>query len=98
MGDKAFDDEARSCAPGQFSELTSGKLQYVWGELTPGAVNGESIFMLHGLYISHFMFAQNAEALAGAGYRVLLPDWLGPAGLSDRPTEKYDPAFFELQV
>ncbi len=97
MGDKAFDDGARSRAPGQFAELTSGKLHYVWVEPAPDAANGETIVMLHGLYIPHFMFAQNAEALAAAGYRVLLPDLFGH-GFSDRPTESYDQAFFEREV
>jgi pimeloyl-ACP methyl ester carboxylesterase len=97
MGDKPFDDEARALAPGQFAELTSGKLHYVWVEPAPEAANGETIVMLHGLYIPHFMFAQNAEALSAAGYRVLLPDLFGH-GFSDRPTEKYDQAFFERQL
>jgi pimeloyl-ACP methyl ester carboxylesterase len=97
VGDKPFDDEARGRAPGEFVELTSGKLHYVWVEPAPEVANGETIVMLHGLYIPHFMFAQNAEALAGAGYRVLLPDLFGH-GFSDRPTEKYDQAFFERQV
>ncbi len=97
MGDKPFHDEARARAPGEFVALTSGKLHYVWVEPAPEAANGETIIMLHGLYIPHFMFAQNAEALAGAGYRVLLPDLFGH-GFSDRPAEKYDQAFFERQV
>ncbi len=97
MGDKPFDDEVRARAPGQFAELTSGKLHYVWIKPTPEVANGETIVMLHGLYIPHFMFAQNAEALAAAGYRVLLPDLFGH-GFSDRPTESYDQAFFEREV
>jgi len=97
MGDKPFDDEARARAPGQFVELTSGKLHYVWVEPAPDVANGETVVMLHGLYIPHFMFAQNAEVLAAAGYRVLLPDHFGH-GFSDRPTERYDQAFFEREV
>ena len=63
----------------------------------PEAANGETVVMLHGLYVPHFMFAQNAKALAEAGYRVLLPDHFGH-GFSDRPGAKYDAAFFAAEV
>ena len=57
----------------------------------------ETVVMLHGLYVPHFMFAQNAKALAGAGYRVLLPDHFGH-GFSDRPAGKYDADFFAAEI
>ena len=97
MGDKAFNDEARASAPGEFADLSNGKLHYVWAEPEPGTANGETVVMLHGLYIPHFMFAQNAEGLTEAGYRVLMPDHYGH-GFSDRPGGKYDAAFFDAEV
>lgn len=97
LEDKPFDDDARALASGQFATLTSGKLHYVWVEPAPETANGETVVMLHGLYIPHFMFVRNAEALAAAGYRVLLPDQFGH-GFSDRPTEEYDQDFFEREV
>lgn len=97
MGDKSFNDDIRALAPGQFAELSEGKLHYVWVEPAPETANGETVVMLHGLYIPHFMFAQNAEVLSDAGYRVLLPDHFGH-GFSDRPGVKYDTAFFGAEV
>jgi len=97
MGDKPFNDEARALAPGEFAELSDGKLHYVWVEPAPEQANGETVVMLHGLYVPHFMFAQNAEALTGAGYRVLLPDHYGH-GFSDRPGGKYNRDFFVGEV
>jgi pimeloyl-ACP methyl ester carboxylesterase len=97
MGDKPFNDEARALAPGEFAELSDGKLHYVWVEPAPETANGETVIMLHGLYVPHFMFAQNAEGLAGDGYRVLLPDHYGH-GFSDRPRGKYDAALFEREL
>ena len=97
MDDKPFDDAARAKAPGEFAQLSNGKLHYVWVEPAAEAANGETVVMLHGLYVPHFMFAQNAKALAGAGYRVLLPDHFGH-GFSDRPAGKYDAAFFAAEI
>ena len=97
MEDKPFDEDARALAPGQFADLPNGKIHYVWVDPAPEAANGETIMMLHGLYVPHFMFAANAQALAEAGYRVLLPDHYGH-GFSDRPTQVYDEVFFDLEV
>ncbi len=95
--EKPFDDRARALAPGKFVELTSGKLHYLWVEPAPENANDETIVMLHGLYLPNFVFKQNAEALAGAGYRVLLLDHFGH-GFSDRPRENYDSVFFVREV
>lgn len=95
--DKSPNDDFRALAPGQFAQLSDGKIHYSWTEPTAENTNGKTVVMLHGLYVPQMMFVNNAEALARAGYRVLLIDHYGH-GYSDRPREKYTRAFFDREV
>jgi len=95
--DLALSDEVRMQAPGQFADLTDGKIHYVWVEPEPQNANGEIVVMGHGLYVPHFMFAKNAQGLSEAGYRVLMYDHFGH-GYSDRPTRDYNAALFNREV
>jgi len=88
-----FDDEARSAAPGEFVNLTDGKLHYLW----QGPENGEVVVMVHGVSVPNYVFVQAADALVASGYRVLLFDHFGH-GFSDRPIANYDADFFDRQM
>lgn len=88
-----FDDEARSAAPGKFVDLSDGKLHYLWR----GPQSGEVVVMVHGVSVPNYVFAQAADALVAAGYRVLLFDHFGH-GFSDRPSASYDADFFDRQM
>jgi len=95
--DKPITDDVRAQAPGQFAQLTDGKLHYTWFEPATKNANGQTVVMLHGLYVPQLMFISNAQALAGAGYRVLLVDHFGH-GYSDRPSGDYTRDFFAREV
>jgi len=88
-----LDEEARSAAPGKFVALSDGKLHYLWR----GPQSGEVVVMVHGVSVPNYVFAQAADALVAAGYRVLLFDHFGH-GFSDRPSASYDADFFDRQM
>ncbi|GAB5457050.1 MAG: alpha/beta fold hydrolase [Henriciella sp.] len=85
-----IDDAAREKAPGEFIELTDGKLHYRWD----GPEDGSVIVMVHGYVTPHYVFEPNAEALNEAGFRTLRFDHFG-RGWSDRPRVKYDIDFYD---
>jgi len=95
--DKPLNDAFRAQAPGQFVGLTDGQLHYTWFEPQASSANGQTIVMLHGLYVPQLMFISNAKVLSEAGYRVLLVDHFGH-GYSDRPRADYNRAFFDREV
>lgn len=95
--DKALTDSVRAQAPGQFAELSDGKIHYRWIEPEVKNANGKTIVMSHGMYYPNFMFTQNAQAFSNAGFRILLFDHFGH-GYSDRPTVNYTPKFFDREV
>lgn len=88
-----MDDEARANAPGAFLETSQGTIHYQWY----GDEGDPIIVMAHGLAIPSFVFEQNAQALAGAGFRVLTFDHLG-RGWSDRPDATYDDGFYQREM
>lgn len=88
--EKPLDDAARAAAPGEFVALSDGNIHYRWF----GPEDGETIVMVHGFSTPNFIFAQNAEALALAGFRVLTFDHFG-RGWSDRPETAYTPDFYD---
>lgn len=90
---KPLTDEARAAAPGQFAELSAGKVHYRW----LGPDDGDVIVMAHGFSTPNFVFEQNARALADAGHRVLLFDHFG-RGWSDRPRGKYSADFYDAEL
>ena len=87
------DDDFRRQAPGQFVELTNGKIHYRW----LGESHREIIILVHGVSVPQYVFSQTAAALVDSGYRVLLFDHFGH-GYSDRPVAEYDADFFDLQM
>lgn len=88
-----LNDEARANAPGSFLETSQGKIHYRWF----GEQGAPVIVMAHGFSTPNFIYEQNANALAAAGFRVLTFDHLG-RGWSDRPRTKYDDAFYEREL
>ena len=90
---KPLDLEAQALAPGQFALLGAGQVHYRWD----GPENGPIIVMSHGFSTPNFIFEQNVEALAEAGFRVLRYDHFG-RGWSDRPKLKYDVEFYDREL
>lgn len=87
---KPLDSEARRLAPGEFAELSAGKLHYRWD----GPENGPVIVLVHGFSTPNFIYEQNVGALNAAGFRTLRFDHFG-RGWSDRPSVKYDVDFYD---
>ncbi|WP_341197714.1 alpha/beta hydrolase [Hyphomonas chukchiensis] len=90
---KVMDAAARAEAPGEFLQVTDGQLHYQ----TRGPEEGNVIVMVHGFSTPGFIFEQNADALAGAGFRVVQFDHFG-RGWSDRPDGPYDEDFYDREL
>ena len=86
-------DTARAAAPGEFADLSDGKLHYV----VRGPETGPVILMVHGFSTPHFVFEQNASSLAANGFRVIQFDHFG-RGWSDRPSATYDVDFYDRTI
>ena len=87
------DDDFRQQAPGEFAQITNGKIHYRW----LGSQSGEIIVLVHGVSVPQYVFSQTAAALVESGYRILLFDHFGH-GYSDRPVAQYDADFFDLEM
>jgi len=87
------DENFRKQAPGEFVQITNGKIHYRW----LGSQSGEIIVLVHGVSVPQYVFSQTAAALVDSGYRVLLFDHFGH-GYSDRPVAEYDADFFDQQL
>lgn len=90
---KPLDEIERARAPGQFVQLPGAKVHYRFS----GPEGAPLIVMVHGYSTPGFIFDQNAEALRGAGFRVLQFDHLG-RGWSDRPASRYDIDFYDWEL
>ena len=88
-----IDHNFRQQAPGEFVQITNGKIHYRW----LGSQNGEIIVLVHGVSVPQYVFSQTAVALVESGYRILLFDHFGH-GYSDRPVAQYDADFFDLEM
>ena len=88
-----INEEFRQQAPGEFVQITNGKIHYLW----LGPQSGEIIILVHGVSVPQYIFSQTAAALVDSGYRVLLFDHFGH-GYSDRPVAEYDADFFDQQM
>lgn len=88
-----LNDEARADAPGAFLDTAQGTIHYQWY----GDEGNPIVVMAHGLAIPSFVFEQNAQALAKAGFRVLTFDHLG-RGWSDRPDTTYSDDFYQREM
>jgi pimeloyl-ACP methyl ester carboxylesterase len=92
-GELPVDEKFRQQAPGEFVQITNGKIHYLW----LGPQSGEIIILVHGVSVPQYIFSQTAAALVDSGYRVLLFDHFGH-GFSDRPVAEYDADFFDQQM
>ena len=90
---KKLDDVARKKAPGQFVELSEGKVHYQWH----GPVDGDVTVLVHGFSTPSFVWRGLLEPLTGAGLRVLTYDNYG-RGWSDRPETDNDADLFDRQL
>lgn len=80
-------------APGAFLEASEGRIHY----RLDGPADGPVIMMVHGYSTPNFIFQQNAEALAAAGFRVIRFDHFG-RGWSDRPKGPYTVDFYDREL
>ena len=80
-------------APGQFLETSAGRIHY----RLDGPADGPVVVMVHGYSTPNFIFGQNVEALAAAGFRVVRFDHFG-RGWSDRPGGPYTVDFYDREV
>lgn len=80
-------------APGKTLVIDDGTIHY----LERGPKDGPVIVMVHGFSTPHFIFEQNAQAMADAGYRVIQFDHFG-RGWSDRPDGPYDTSFYDREL
>lgn len=87
------DQERASKAPGKTLAIEAGTIHYV----DRGPQDGPAIVMVHGFSTPHFIFEQNAQAMAEAGYRVIQFDHFG-RGWSDRPKADYDIEFYDREL
>ncbi len=74
--------------PVQFLPLTIQKqeLQMAYMDVKPAEANGKAVLLLHGKNFNGAYWEQTAEALAKAGYRVIIPDQIG-FGKSSKPEQ-----------
>ncbi len=88
-----LDDKARGKAPGQFIDLSDGKVHYQWH----GPADGDVTVLVHGFSTPSFVWQGLLEPLAQAGLRVLTYDNYG-RGWSDRPDIDNDADLFDRQL
>ncbi len=88
-----LDDEARKKAPGQFIELSDGKVHYQWH----GPADGDVTVLVHGFSTPSFVWRGLIEPLTQAGLRVLTYDNYG-RGWSDRPDVENTAELFDRQL
>ena len=86
-------NRARRHAPGQFAQLSAGKIHFQWH----GPKSGNVIVLLHGLTTPSFVWRNLIPYLTEAGFRVLSFDHFG-RGFSDRPRAKYDHDFYLNEI
>ena len=82
---ESLTSEVRNDLPGEFIELEDGVISYYW----KGSQNGHIVVLVHGFSTPKFVWEGNVDALAAAGYRVLVFDHFG-RGYSDRPDVTYN--------
>lgn len=92
-GKTLSDADRAASAPGKTVSIEDGTLHYV----VRGPDDGPPVVMVHGFSTPHFIYEQNAQALADQGYRVYQFDHFG-RGWSDRPKGPYDTAFYDREV
>jgi pimeloyl-ACP methyl ester carboxylesterase len=86
-------ESVRHRAAGEFIALPDGLTHY---ELS-GPENARTVVFIHGFSVPYFLWDQNFNIMAQAGFRVLRYDLYG-RGLSDRPRKRYDTDLFDSQL
>ena len=89
----ALTEAEQAKAPGSFLEASAGRIHY----RIDGPDDGPVVLMVHGYSTPNFIFGQNADALAAAGFRVIRFDHFG-RGWSDRPAGPYTVDFYDREV
>jgi pimeloyl-ACP methyl ester carboxylesterase len=90
---KELNDTTRAQLGGSFARLSSGVTHY---ELK-GPEAGQVIVLVHGSTIPMYIWDQQVDDLANAGFRVLRYDQYGK-GFSDRPEGSYSQEFYRKQL
>lgn len=88
-----LDDTARLQAPGQFVDLSHGRVHYSWH----GPLDGQAVALVHGFSTPSFVWQGLLSKLSQAGMRVLIYDLYG-RGWSDRPNVTYDADLYDQQL
>lgn len=86
-------ETVRHHAAGEFISLPGGITHY---DLA-GPENARTLVFIHGFSVPYFLWDQNFDAMAQAGFRVLRYDLYG-RGFSDRPEQHYDADLFDGQL
>ncbi len=86
-------EDVRRRAGGDFVRLADGVTHF---ELA-GAENPRTVVLVHGFSVPYYLWDQNFEPLAKAGFRVVRYDLYG-RGFSDRPDVRYDAELFDRQL
>ena len=90
---KELNDTTRAQLGGSFARLSSGVTHF---ELM-GPETGQVVVLVHGSTIPMYIWDQQVDDLANAGFRVLRYDQYGK-GLSDRPEGSYNQEFYRKQL
>ena len=90
---RELDATTRAELGGSYVTLSDGVTHY---RLT-GPPDGPTVVLVHGGTIPMWTWDAQAEALVGAGFRVLAYDAFG-RGYSDRPDVTYDRALYRRQL
>jgi len=89
----SLNDEKRSGLPGQFVELSNGRVYYQFSDAEDTSV----VVLVHGFSVPYYVWDQTYSALVDAGFRVLRYDLYG-RGFSDRPEVHYDLTLYITQL
>jgi pimeloyl-ACP methyl ester carboxylesterase len=90
---KELNDTTRAQLGGSFARLSSGVTHY---ELK-GPEAGQVVVLVHGSTIPMYIWDQQMDDMANAGFRVLRYDHYGK-GFSDRPEGSYSQEFYRKQL
>jgi pimeloyl-ACP methyl ester carboxylesterase len=88
-----LNDTTRAQLGGSFARLSSGVTHY---ELK-GPDTGQAVVLVHGSTIPMYIWDEQIDDLANAGFRVLRYDQYGK-GFSDRPEGSYSQEFYRKQL
>ncbi|MGD8822501.1 MAG: alpha/beta hydrolase [Anaerolineales bacterium] len=90
---RILDGSARASAPGEFVQLTEGRVHYELG----GPPSSRTVVLVPGLSVPYAIWDPTFAFLASAGLRVMRYDLYG-RGYSDRPDTRYDQDLMDQQL